>query len=300
MPSSRSIRQRLKRLRHVLEWASAIALFRLFLLVGIDRASAMMGRLAHCVGPHLPKSDIAERNLRMTFPEWDEKTIRRTVAGMWENMGRYLAEMPHIAPMSAEDFRKIAEIRGEENLHTATRDGKGALFFSAHMANWELGAKASWACGVPFAIVYRPLNNPLADALTNHHRNQYQLRGLPKTAAGSRELLRSLRSGEPVAILIDQKMSNGQPIPFFGRNAMTSTAIADLTVKYHYPIIPTRVERLGQAARFRITFEPPVQWTSTGDAKADAITLMHKLHHIMENWIRERPDQWFWVHKRWG
>lgn len=300
MPSSRSIRQRFKRLQHVLEWALAVTLFRIFLCIGIDRASHVMGRLARYVGPLLPKSDIAYRNLRMAFPEWDENTVRRAVAGMWENMGRYLAEMPHIAPMSAEDFRQIAEIRGEENLHTVTRESKGALFFSAHMANWELGAKASWACGVPFAIVYRPLNNPLADALTNHHRNQYQLRGLPKTAAGSRELLRSLRSGEPVAILIDQKMRNGYPIPFFGHNAMTSTAIADLAVKYGYPVIPTRVERLGHAARFRITFEPPVKWNPTGDAKDDAINLMHKLHRIMEGWIRERPDQWFWVHRRWG
>lgn len=300
MSFSRSIRQRFKRLQHVLEWALVIALFRLFLLIGIDRASGAMGWVARHIGPHLPKSDIARRNLRMAFPEWDEDTICRIVTGMWENMGRYLAEMPHIAPMSAEDFRKIAEIRGEEHLREATHDGKGALFFSAHMANWELGAKASWACGMPFAIVYRPLNNPLADALTNHHRDQYQLRGLPKTAAGSRDLLRSLRDGEPVAILIDQKMRNGQPIPFFGHNAMTSTAIADLAVKYGYPVIPTRVERLGHAARFRITFEPPVQWHSTGDAKADAVALMQRLHHIMEDWIRERPDQWFWVHRRWG
>lgn len=289
-----------KRLRHVIEWAVLKMLFALFRLMGIRRSSDCMARLARKFGPKLSKSRIARSNLRRAFPDWTDEQIEATVTDMWENIGRYLGELPFIPLLSAEDFRSIAEICGEENLHTATSTGKGSLFFSAHMANWELGAKSSWACGVPFAIVFRPLNNPLTEAMTTGFRNQYQLRGLPKTAAGTRELMKTLRNGEPVAILIDQKMNTGQPIPFFGRDAMTATAIADLAVKYGYPITPTRVERLGPEPRFRITFEHPVEWTPSGDDKADAIAIMHKLHRIMEGWIRERPAQWFWVHKRWG
>lgn len=289
----------LKRLRHVLEWAVLKLLFAVLRAIGLQRSSDWLGALGYKLGPKLSKSKVARRNLRMAFPDWTDEHIEQTVADMWDNIARYLAEMPHIAAMSAKDFRHIAEIEGEQNLLTAqSRDG--SLFFSAHMANWELGAKSSWACGVPFAIVYRPLNNPLADAITNRCRDRYQLRGLPKTPAGSRELLKTLRSGDSVAILIDQKMNTGSPIPFFGHPAMTSTAIADLAVKYGYPIIPTRVERLGKTPKFRITFQPPVQWTPTGDNKADALALMQQLHSIMEGWIRERPAQWFWVHKRWG
>lgn len=290
----------LKRLRHVVEWAVLTALFALFRRLGIRRSSAFMAALARKFGPKLSKSRIARSNLRYAFPDWSEAQIEATVTDMWENVGRYLGELPHIPRLSAEEFREIAEIRGEENLHAATSSGKGSLFFSAHMANWELGAKSSWACGVPFAIVYRPLNNPLTETMTTGFRNHYQSRGLPKTAAGTRELMKTLRKGEPVAILIDQKMNTGQPIPFFGRNAMTSTAIAELAVKYGYPITPTRVERISDAPTFRITFEPPVEWEPTGDDKADAIALMGKLHRIMEGWISERPGQWFWVHKRWG
>lgn len=109
-----------------------------------------------------------------------------------------------------------------------------------------------------------------------------------------------LRQGEPVAILIDQKLNTGQPVPFFGRDAMTATAIADLAIKYGYPIIPTRVERVSDTPSFRITFEAPVQWQKTDNAQADALTIMGKLHSIMEDWIRAHPSQWFWVHKRWG
>lgn len=291
----------LKRIRYALEWLTLKTLFAILRLTSIRTSSAIMGAFGRAVAPLLgSKTAIARKNLRHAFPDWDDARITATIKGMGENMGRYLGEFPHIAPMSAEDFRKIAEIRGEEHLRTATADGKGSLFFSAHMANWELGAKSSWACGVPFAIVYRPLNNPWVDKDTSAHRDRYQLRGLPKSASGSRELMKTLRKGEPVAILIDQKMNTGVPIPFFGRDAMTSTAIADLAVKYGYPIIPTRVERLGRGVTFRITFEPPVRWTPSGDARADAETLMRQLHGIMEGWIRERPEQWFWVHKRWG
>lgn len=290
-----------KRLRHGLEWAVLHILFALMRCVGLRRGSNLMGWLARRVGPRLGKKNrIARTNLRLAFPDWTEQQINDTVAGVWENMGRYLAEFPLIAPMPAEEFRQIAEIRGEEHMKAAAASGKGMLLFSAHMANWELGAKASWACDTPFAVVYRPLNNPWVDTLTNNHRNQYQLRGLPKNTQGSRDLLKTLRDGEPVAILIDQKMNTGIPVPFFGREAMTSPAIAELAIKYGVPIIPTRVERLGRNARFRITFEPPVEWESTGDKKADAKAIMCKLHDIMEGWIRERPDQWFWVHKRWG
>lgn len=290
----------LKRLRHVLEWGVLKLLLGIFLLLGLRRSSDWMGAFGRFLGPKLRrKSDIARRNLRLAFPDWSEQQIEDTIVEMWDNLGRYLGELPHIAPMQPQAFLQIAEIRGQEHL-LAAKSCDGSLFFSAHMANWELGAKTSWACGVPFAIVYRPLNNPLTDRMTNGFRDQYQLRGLPKTAAGSRDLLKTLRDGDPVAILIDQKMNTGSAIPFFGQEAMTSLAIADLAVKYGHPIIPTRVERLGRSATFRITFEPPVHWERTDDAKADAAALMLKLHSIMEGWIRERPGQWFWVHKRWG
>jgi KDO2-lipid IV(A) lauroyltransferase len=284
----------------VLEWGVVKTMFAAFKLMGMRRSSDYMAGLARWLGPKISKTRIARNNLRHAFPDWTEQQVESTIKDMWENMGRYFGELPHIPPMPAEAFRNIAEICGEENLHAATSMGKGSLFFSAHMANWELGAKSSWACGVPFAIVYRPLNNPLTEALTTGFRNQYQSQGLPKTPAGTRELMKTLRKGEPVAILIDQKMNTGEPVPFFGRDAMTSTAIADLAIKYGYPIIPTRVERLGHEPKFRITFEKPVEWTASNNAKADAHKLMSTLHGIMEGWIRERPAQWFWVHKRWG
>lgn len=290
----------LKRIRHVLEWGALQLLVASLSRIGLRRASGWMGAFARRIGPLVRrKHNIARRNLRRAFPDWSEAQVEQTLRDMWENMGRYVGELPYIASMSADDFRAIAEIRGEEHL-LAAKSCDGSLFFSAHMANWELGAKASWACGVPFAIVYRPLNNPLTDRMASNYRDRYQLRGLPKTAVGSRELLKTLRDGDPVAILIDQKMNTGVPIPFFGHEAMTSPAIADLAVKYGHPIIPTRVERLGHEPKFRITFEPPVHWEPTGDAKADAITIMEKLHGIMEGWIREHPGHWFWVHKRWG
>lgn len=290
-----------KRLFHRLEWGLLRALLVLLRCIGLRRSSWLTGKLGRLIGPRVrSKSNIARDNLRLAFPDWTEARIEETIAGMWENLGRYLGEFPHIAPMSAEEFFLIADVQGVEHMKAAATAGKGSLFFSAHMANWELAAKSSWAYGLLASVIYRPLNNPWVDRTTNEHRNHYQLRGLPKNMQGGRELIKTLREGKPVAILIDQKMSNGIPVPFFGQDAMTSPAVAELAIRYGYPILPVRVERLDNDVRFRITFHPPVEWTPTGDTAADTVTIMRQLHAILEGWIRERPEQWFWVHKRWG
>jgi len=294
-------RTSLRRLRDLCEWLLLKALFAFFRAIGIQKSSDMMGALARWVGPKLrSKNRIARTNLRHAFPEWSDERVEKTILGMWDNMGRYLGEFPHIAHMSKDDFRAIVEVHGEEHLKAAAESEHGTLFFSAHMGNWELGAKTAWVCDAPCSIVYRPLNNPHVDALANWHRNHYQVRGLPKNSRGSRELVKNLRNGERVAILIDQKMNTGIPVPFFGRDAMTATAIADLTIRYGYPIMPTQVERLDNTCRFRVTLHPPVKWESTGDAKADAKKIMRLLHSHMETWITQHPEQWFWLHKRWG
>lgn len=128
-----------KRLRHVVEWVTLQLLFALFRLIGLHASSAAMGRLGRWLGPKVrKKSAIARHNLRAAFPDWPAERIEETIASMWENIGRYLGEFPHIARLSKDEFREIADIQGIHHLEAATAQG-GALFFSAHMANWELG-----------------------------------------------------------------------------------------------------------------------------------------------------------------
>lgn len=297
MASSPSPSSRFSPLKRISHWLEGGLLYATMWGLGRlprETASNLMGSIARACGPLLSQNRVARRNLHRAFPQWTEKQVEATLLGMWENMGRYYGELSHVAEMSRDTYRQITEIVGEEHYYAALASGKGSLFFSAHMGNWEWGAKAAWVLGTPFSIVYRPLNNPYAEATTTGIRNHYQTAGIPKTNAGGRELIATLKRGQPVAILIDQKMRSGIPIPFFGHDAPTSTALADMALKYDCPIVPTRVERI-DTHRFRVTFEPPL-----AIAGKDAAAIMGDAHRVLERWISERPEQWFWVHKRWG
>lgn len=242
------------------------------------------------------KNQKALQQLRAAFPRKSDEELQRILTDMWENLGRYVGEFPHIARLSREAFMARAEIIGKEHIEAAEALGKGVLLFSAHMGNWELGAKAGWALGKPFAIVYRPLNNPYTDKATTAHRNHYQVQGLPKGAKGNRQLLRLLKAKGRIAVLIDQKFSGGTPVPFFGTPAPTSLAVAELALRFGAPIVPCQVERLADKTRFRITFHPPIVANAEKDTP---LSLMEQLHHMLETWISARPEQWFWLHKRW-
>ncbi|MBM3618643.1 MAG: hypothetical protein FJX23_08915, partial [Alphaproteobacteria bacterium] len=283
-----------KRVGHRLEWCILASLLTVFSWLPMSTAAGITGFLGKVLGRIAPQSNRARRNLQLVFPHQNTAEREAIVSGMCESMGRYFGELAHVGDMSAEQFRTITEIVGEEHYHAAVNDPNGSLFFSAHMANWEWGAKTAWVLGTPFSIVYRPLNNPLIEAVTTGIRNKYQRTGIPKSGAGGRELISTLKRGEPVAILIDQKMSSGRPIPFFGHDAPTSTSLADMALKYGSPIVPTRVERIGKH-RFLVTFEPPLDTVGK-----DAVGIMQEAHSVLERWISERPEQWFWVHRRWG
>ena len=287
-----------KRITHRIEWLLVKGGFAFFGALPLNAASDLAGWVARSIGPRLKVSNIARRNLKAAFPEWDQIQIEAVVEGIWDNVGRYAGEFPHISKLSPQDYSRICEFVGIENHEAAI--GKGPIYFAAHLGNWELGGKTAWAVGSPVSAVYRPLNNPYVDTVINTYRNRYQVRGLPKNNAGGRELIKTLKAGGGVAILIDQKMNTGIPVPFFGRDCMTTTSIADLSLKYGCPIIPTRVERIGRAPKFRITIYPPLDFEKTGDHATDVETIMNLAHSMLEDWISERPEQWFWLHKRWG
>lgn len=283
-----------KRVGHRLEWCVLSALLAVFSWLPMPVASNISGYIGRALGRIASQRRIARRNLHRVFPHLNTAQVEATIHGMTENMGRYFGELAHIASLTKEQFHAITEVVGAEHYHAAIHDPRGSLFFSAHMGNWEWGAKAAWALGTPFSAVYRPLNNPFVERVTTTIRNHYQRKAIPKSSAGARELINTLKRGEAIAILIDQKMRGGEQIPFFGHDAPTSTSLGDMALKYGSPIIPTRVERIGKH-RFRVTFEAPLD-----TAGKNATEIMNAAHRTLERWISERPEQWFWVHKRWG
>ncbi len=284
--------------RHTLEGMATLGLFVVLRLLPVAWASAFGGWLARGLGPLVPVHQRAKRNLAQALPDLTPKQRREILRAMWDNLGRVTAEYPHLGRFAPYRANSRTEVVGIERLDDAKAESKGGVFFSAHVGNWEIGALAVEGRGIPVALIYRAPNNPIVDLLIRYCRGPVAKYRVPKGPASIRNLLVWLKQGKHLAMLIDQKMNDGIAVPFFGRDAMTAPALAELALKYDVPVYPVRVERL-EGARFRITIFPKLVLVHTGDRSADVTAAMLQINQMLEVWIRERPAQWLWVHKRW-
>ena len=281
--------------RHVCEAAAAHAFFALFGALPVGWASAAGAALGGLVGPLLPVHRRGLDNLARALPELPPREIRRCARRMWCHLGRVAAEYPHIHRFRVDGR---IELVGRAHLDEAKRSANGAIFFSGHIGNWEIAARAPEQTGVPAVAIYRAANNPIVDRLIQRYRVTIAQRRVPKGADATREMVRALGAGHHVALLVDQKLNTGIPVPFFGRDAMTAPAVATLALRYDCPVWPVRVERLA-GATFRITVYPKLAMPEEGtrEERVRAITLA--INRVLEDWIRERPEQWLWLHRRW-
>jgi Kdo2-lipid IVA lauroyltransferase/acyltransferase len=288
-----------------LEAALLHVLLRLFRALGPVRASNLGGAAARAVGPWLPVSRIAHRNLELALPELDAAARRRVVRGMWDNLGRTVAELPHLPAL-----RRIVagsgdgpgwELVGEETLLTLAERGGPAIFFSGHIGNWEMLPPVAAAYGIRLSSAYRAAANPAVDAMVTALRHAAvggAVPMFPKGSVGARAALAHLARGGFLGLLMDQKLNDGIAVPLFGRPAMTAPSLAALALRFRCPVIPGHVQRVGPA-RFRLVCEPPMVLPDTGDRQADVRAVTEAVNGCLERWIRERPEAWLWLHRRW-
>ncbi|MFQ5763547.1 MAG: lauroyl acyltransferase, partial [Rhodospirillales bacterium] len=266
-------------LLHPLQAAAAIVVYSMFRLLPMDWASAFGGWLGRTVGPHLPVSKRAVGNLTNAFPEKSPAEIAAIVRGMWDNLGRVAAEYPHLGEIDVYDPEGRVETKGGEFVDELREDGHAGIFFSGHIANWEIVSLGATQRGVPLDRVYREANNRLVEWLYKRGRVTVEGALIPKGPGGARVLLKSLKEGKHLGMLVDQKMNDGIPVPFFGRDVMTAPALAELALRYDCPVVPARVERL-KGARFRLTILPPLELVRTGDRQADVAANMAKVNAL--------------------
>lgn len=286
------VRWAVRHLAHPLEAAVVYAFYGLFRALPVDAASALGGWIGRTVGPWLPGTRTARRNLALALPEraGDHAAI---VRGMWDNLGRVFAEYPHLPALAGR-----IEIVGARHIEDLSTDGRAGIMVSGHLANWEVLTVAAHSVGVGLSLVYRAPNNPYVDRLLLRTRAAFGATAIPKGAEGARTILRGLNRGDHVGMLIDQKLNDGIAVPFFGHAAMTAPAAAMFALKFRLPLVPVRIERTG-GARFRITVLPPLDLPSGPDPKADIHAVTERLNALIEGWVRERPEQWLWLHRRW-
>ena len=266
--------------------------------LSLDQASAFGGKVARWLGPRLPHSNRARKNLRRCFPTWSEAEIEAVVAEVWENLGRVAGEFPNRAAITAGGPEPRVELVGQENLEAALAEEGPAIFFSAHLANWEVLPLIARERGIPVTVVYRELNNPLGGRVMRQAREGYEGQAIAKGPTAGRKLLAAAKRGDRLALLIDQKLNEGTMVPFFGRPAMTTPIAARLALHFRCPLVPVRCERLA-GAHFRTTYYPALTLPDSGDKAADELALLTTINDIVEDWVRARPGQWLWLHRRW-
>ena len=287
-----------KRLSTLVEGAGAVVLYAALRLLPLDTASALGGFLARSIGPRLGLSRRALKNLRRALPEVSEAEAWRIIRAMWDNLGRVVAEYPHLGKYKIYEGGDRIEIRGAEHIRGQAAAGKPTIFFSGHFGNWEVPTLALTQAGLDVVEVYRAANNPIVDQLINHSRSIVGSELAPKGTIGARQMIAAMKQRRHIAMLIDQKTNDGIAVPFFGRDAMTAPSLARLVLRYRCDVVPVRVDRI-RGARFRITVAPPLLFPLSGNDDADALVIMAKVNQVLESWIRERPDHWFWLHRRW-
>ena len=287
-----------QKLKYILEACAAGFVYFIFKILDVDKASALGGWLGRTVGPYLGVSKIARNNIKNTFPNLSEKNLQKVILEMWDNLGRTAAEHCHLDKFKPHIKDSRVEVSGIQYLEKIRKDGAPALFFSAHLANWEVTSLGASELGINVHSVYRRANNPFFDKLVMKTRDNVNKKLFPKGPEGARAIIKKIKNGESVAMLVDQKMNDGIAVPFFGRDAMTAPAIAELSMRYKCPIIPVRVERT-TGAYFKITVYPPLNNSIQIDKNIDSKVIMTKINEMLESWIEEKPAQWLWIHKRW-
>lgn len=280
----------IKKIRYALEAFVLLIFLTLSKILPAPWASNIGGFLGRTIGPKLAASRKAYTHIKLALPNKTEAEVKEITRGMWDNLGRVMMEYPHLSHIG----RDRTEIIGMDILERYR--GKPALLLSGHLANWECCPPALVQQGhFNASPIYRAPNNPFADAMLHYARSLGgKIKTIPKSRSGTRNIVLAMKDGTFIGLLIDQKYNEGVAVDFFGHPAMTSPIFVQLAQKFDCPLIPLRIERL-KGCNFRITIEEPLE---IKDKTAEAI--IAETHVLLESWITERPEEWLWLHKRWG
>lgn len=291
-------RPRLRRLVWGVENVMIGAAFGLLRLLPPAAAAAVGGWLLERVGPRMRKSRHMRRNFAIAFPDLAADEIERLARASWRNFGACVAEYAHLDHIAQGRRGAAFECVVTPGIRAVERRDRPAIFITAHVGNWELAALAVAEQNIPVTAVYSPLRNPGLDRRLAAYRRVLGCHLVPREDS-MRPLLAEVKAGRSIGLLVDQKVENGEPLPFFGHDKMTTLIPARLAIRHGLELIPIRIQRL-EGSRFRATiFEPVRAEAGTAGEIEQAREMMIKVNRLFEQWIREDPGQWFCGNRRW-
>ena len=286
--------------KYFFEFISIISLFCIFKILGLRNASNLGSILGRFFGPFFRSKHITKQNIKTGLGNMDEKKEAEIIDSMWSNIGRTFAEYVFLKDFK---FNKTSfdhiKINGISYLDEIKKNNEPTIFYSGHFANFELMAMELDKFGIKCAAIYRPLNNFLLNPLMEYLRMKYICPNqIPKGRMGMREIISKVKDGYSIALMVDQRVSEGPRTLFFNKPAHTTTIPAQLALKYNCKLVPISLERK-EGPNFEMTIHEPYKIKKTGNDEDDIKDITIKINQTLEKMIIKNPSQWIWSHNRW-
>ena len=290
----------MKIIKYFFEFVTIISLFCIFKIIGLKNASNLGSVLGRFIGPLFRSKHITKQNIKIGLGELDQKKETEIINSMWSNIGRTFAEYPFLKDFK---FNKInfdhIKINGTKYLDEIKKNNEPTIFYSCHFANFELMAMELDKFGIKCAAIYRPLNNFFLNPLMEYLRMKYICPNqIPKGRMGMREIISKVKDGYSIALMVDQRVSEGPRTPFFNKLAHTTTIPAQLALKYNCKLVPISLERK-EGPNFEMTIHEPYKIEKTGNDDEDTKNITLRINQVIEKMIIKNPKQWIWSHNRW-
>jgi KDO2-lipid IV(A) lauroyltransferase len=265
---------------------------------GALKVGQAVGALASVLLPHLRRH--AAVNLRLAFPELDERERQRLLRGTFRNLGRLLGEVSQFPRLNRDNISAVVVYQGLDHFLAAQAQGRGVILLTGHIGAWELSVYAHSIYGHPMSFLARRVDNPLVERLAESYRARYGNRSLDKRGS-VREVLKTLKAGGVVGILADLNTAREEGVfcDFFGVPACSTAGVATLALRTGAVVLPGYLVWDEAARIHRLCFEPPLETINTGNPKEDVATNTARYMQALEAIIRRHPEQWLWIHRRW-
>ena len=285
----------MKLIKYFLQFLIISFLLIIFKIIGLKLSRIIGSKLFSTFGPFFRSKKIIEKNISFAFSKLDKKSKKIIINDMWKSYGKILAEYVFIKHFREIESKKFLEINGQEILEQIRLSKDPVIFISGHFDNFELMAMHIEKSGVDLAAIYRPLNNNFLNPVMENIRKKYICRKqIKKGISGTKEILKHFKSGASVALMIDQRVSQGIKSLFFENQALTTTMPAQFVKKFNCKVVPIYIERKNNE-NFKLEIMNPISFDN--DQTIENITLM--LNQLLEEMIVRNPPQWIWSHNRW-
>ncbi len=286
----------MKKIRYLFQSLIIFLLFAIFKILGLKISSYISEKIFQIFGRMFRSNKICHRNLNIALPEFNKTQRENLIKQMWKNYGKIFAEYIFIKKFREnENYSRKIKLENSNELEIIKNDGKPVIFISGHFNNFEFMAMEIERYGINLAAIYRPLNNLFLNPIMEKIRKKYICaKQIKKGKSGTKEILKEFKNGTSIALMIDQRVSEGVSCDFFGQKAFTTTIPAQFVKKFNAKIIPIYIERLN-SDEFKLKISGPVNLNK--EETIETITL--KLNKILEKMILKNPDQWIWTHNRW-